>query len=107
MFNWIFWLLSLFAAAAPADPNFVPAVAAEAAYASLIYVAPATAPKPDTKDCKTCKGTGRVRSGDDQGWTKCPDCENRPGMRAIDAPSAKLTAPGKGWPARSVSSDAQ
>lgn len=53
-------------------------VAAEAAYSALLPDAAPVKPKVPTKDCTTCNGTGRVRTGDDQGWTKCPDCEGKP-----------------------------
>lgn len=72
------WLLFLVPPAAPPQRDYVGLVAAEVAYASL-DAPDIEKPKVPTKDCKTCNGTGRVRTGDDQGWTKCPDCEPTPG----------------------------
>lgn len=74
MFEWFFLL---FAPILPMTPpaDYVGQVAAEAAYAALL---PDNVVKPDTPpdpNCKTCEGTGRVRSGDGQGWTKCPTCQ--------------------------------
>jgi hypothetical protein len=77
------WLLAMLALLFPInfsdDTDYTGEVAAEAAYASLLPDPTAVKPKGPTKDCKTCNGTGRVRTGDDQGWTKCPDCEGIPG----------------------------
>jgi hypothetical protein len=82
MLEWLFLLLTP-APAAPPTTDYVGTVAAEAAYAALIPAAEPTKPKVPTKDCTTCNGAGRVRTGDDQGWTKCPDCEGTPGGQAI------------------------
>jgi len=60
--------------AAP-QKDYIALVASEAAYSALIPEAAPVKPKVPTKDCTTCKGTGRVRTGDDHGWTKCPDCD--------------------------------
>lgn len=58
------------------EQDFVGVVAAEAAYVTLLPAGTVPSkPKVDPKNCKTCNGTGRVRTGDDQGWTKCPDCQ--------------------------------
>jgi hypothetical protein len=78
------WLLALLfgtgAAVADATPDYVGQVAAEVAYASVqVDTNPAVKPKVPRNECKTCNATGRVRSGDGQGWTKCPDCEPPPG----------------------------
>lgn len=80
MFKWLITLLVfLFPVNQGANQDYVGRIAAEAAYSALLPDAPTPAkPKVPTKDCKTCNGTGRVRSGDDQGWTKCPDCEGKP-----------------------------
>jgi hypothetical protein len=76
MFDWLFVLLTPSEVQPPRD--YVGHVAAEVAYLSLTQT-DVEKPKVPTKDCKTCNGTGRVRTGDDQGWTKCPDCEPAPG----------------------------
>lgn len=84
MFEWLFLLFTPpgLAADAPLPPKeyYVGLVAAEAAYTTLQAGVP-DAPKPpapppvDPKNCPTCKGTGRIRTGDDQNWTKCPTCQ--------------------------------
>jgi hypothetical protein len=73
MFDWLFVLLTPMAA--PPQADYVGALAAEAAYVSLQPAKPVKPTPINPADCKTCKGTGRVRTGDDQGWTKCPDCQ--------------------------------
>lgn len=84
MFEWIVALLTaLFSLVTPhADTtpkkDYVGLVAAEAAYSALLPDTAPVKPKVPTKDCKTCNGTGRVRTGDDLNWTKCPDCEGKP-----------------------------
>lgn len=85
MFDWLFVLLApLVPYAEPAPrPDYVGVVAAEAAYSALLPDAAPVKPKVPTKDCTTCNGTGRVRSGDGQGWTKCPDCEGLPDGKGI------------------------
>jgi hypothetical protein len=103
MWNWLVWLFSfLTSAAAPvAVPDYVGQVAAEAAYASLRESAGPVKPKVPRSECKTCDGTGRVRSGDNQGWTKCPDCEPDKG----ELPKLDLQVPpGPGFPPRTVPS---
>ena len=85
MFNWLFVLLSFFgwglSHATPTKKDYVGVVAAEAAYSALLSSrAPVTpAPVVDPKNCPTCKGVGKVPSGDGQGWTKCPTCQPTPG----------------------------
>jgi len=99
MWKWLLWLLALIAPAAPAPTtDYVGQVAAEAAYASLRPSAAPTKPKVPRSECKTCDGTGRVRSGDGQGWTKCPDCE------PDDGALPKLESRGPGFPPRAVPS---
>jgi hypothetical protein len=101
MWNWLVWLLSLFTPVAPASApvDYVGPVAAEAAYASLRQSDEPAKPKVPRSECKTCEGTGRVRSGDGQGWTKCPDCEPDEGA----LPRLGLEQPkGPGFPPRAV-----
>lgn len=88
------WLLTLLAFLFPANhtPNadYVGEIAAHVAYADLLPAAKPVKPKVPTKDCTTCNGTGRVRTGDDNNpWTRCPDCDGSTG----DGP-ASPTAPG-------------
>lgn len=73
MLDWLFVLLTPMAA--PPQKDYVGELAAEAAYVSVQPAKPVR-PKPiNPADCKRCNGTGRVRTGDNQGWTKCPDCQ--------------------------------
>ena len=55
--------------------DFVGVVAAEAAYTTFAPEKPKPAPNIDPKNCPTCKGAGRIPTGDDQGWMKCPTCK--------------------------------
>jgi hypothetical protein len=78
MFEWLFLLFSPVLPVMPdATPkkDYIGVVAAEAGYASLVPTATPVKPKVPTKDCKTCKGLGKVPSGDGHEWTKCPDCD--------------------------------
>lgn len=77
MFDWLFIFLTP-VSPAPLPADYVGEVAAELAYISLEET-DVVKPKVPTKDCKKCDGTGRVRTGDLQGWTKCPECEPTPG----------------------------
>lgn len=80
-------LLLLVAQAAPANvPKnyYIGVVAAETAYVAM-QPDKAVDTRIDQKDCKVCNGTGRVRSGDDQGWTKCTNC--KPPSENIGAPN--------------------
>lgn len=88
-FKWLMALVFGLTVVTPPARNYVPDVAAEAAYAALIPDRTPGKKKVATKDCTTCNGTGRVRSGDDQGWTKCPDCEPSPQMQTLLAPGAR------------------
>jgi hypothetical protein len=78
MFEWL-----LFAApvtyAEPPKKDYVGVVAAEVAYAALLPDPQVVKPLVDTKDCTKCNGRGKIRTGDDQGWTDCPDCEPKEG----------------------------
>lgn len=79
MFKWLLALLAfIFPVPQPQQPDYVGLIAADAAYAALLPTPKTIRPKVPTKDCTTCKGTGRVRSGDGHEWTKCPDCEGKP-----------------------------
>lgn len=71
------YLLLLFTPAVPAnvpETYYVGVVAAEAAYVAMQPEKPVDT-RVDRKDCKVCNGTGLVRSGDGQGWTKCANCK--------------------------------
>ena len=97
MNGWLYTLLFLpvvpYAEPAPAS-DYIGMVAAEAAYAALL---PDTArpdkpqPQPVDPNCPTCKGTGKVRSGDGHEWTKCPTCQ--PLTEPGELPKAKVTLP--------------
>ena len=111
MFEWIFLLFTPavpYAAPAPTE-DFVGVVAAEAAYTTLLPSAPnpdTPAPQPIDPNCPTCKGKGKVPSGDGHEWTKCPTCqafaEEAPPVAQPEAqpaaakPRAAQTTPG--WP---------
>jgi hypothetical protein len=112
MFDWLLWLLALLGAGtgphAPTDSkDYVGVVAAEAAYASFLPKAAPVNPAPvDPKNCPTCGGTGRVRTGDGLGWTKCPTCQ--PGTNGEKTPANNpqlpvTTPPKQGWPPRNAS----
>ena len=88
------WLL-LFAQPEPVPQykrDYVGTIAVEAAYASMRPEGPVTKPLVDTKDCTRCNGVGKIRTGDNQGWTDCPDCEKKDGemQSAGPLPSMKL-----------------
>jgi hypothetical protein len=102
MFEWVFLLLTPRVAAdapVPAE-DYVGVVAAEVAYATLDIggavpgPSPAPAPPVDPKNCSTCKNSGRpgwVRTGDGQGWSRCPTCQP---VESASLPSTDTT----GWP---------
>lgn len=75
MYDWLLYLLTPLMTDAAPQKDYVGMVAAEAAYAALLPDKEPVKPLVDPKDCKTCNGLGRVRSGDGQGWEKCPDCQ--------------------------------
>lgn len=75
MFEWLFFFFAPVLPDATPKKDYIGVVAAEAAYASLLPDAAPVKPKVPTKDCKTCKGLGKVPSGDGHEWTKCPDCD--------------------------------
>ena len=92
MFEWL--LLVFFAPVTPhVEPtkkeHYVGVVAAEAAYTAMLpdkeEVKPA---KPIDPNCPTCHGTGKVKSGDQISWTKCPTCQ-----AAEQTPAATTPAP--------------
>lgn len=86
MFEWLFLLLAPAAFAPPETPKtyYVGVVSAEAAYAAMLPEK-AVDTRVDRKDCTVCKGTGQVRSGDGQGWTKCSNCKPPPEELKTDA----------------------
>ena len=65
-------------------PDYVALVAVQAAIVAQMEEAKPT-PKPPLKNCSLCKGTGKVRTGDNQNWTNCP-CTERV---ADDCPDGK------------------
>jgi len=78
MFEWLMLLAPVTYAESP-KKDCVGMVAAEAAYVSFLPDAIPPKVLVDTKDCTRCKGTGRIRTGDDLHWTDCPDCEPKDG----------------------------
>jgi hypothetical protein len=97
MWKWLLAFLAfLFPVNKAVDTDYVGEIAAHAAYASLLPNAKPVKPKVPTKDCTTCNGTGRVRSGDGHEWTKCPDCDGSTGSATIppaETPSIKTPKP--------------
>lgn len=98
MFDWLFLLF--FAPVAPPHvtppkKEYVGMVAAEAAYVAMLPDKKEVKPdRPIDPNCKTCSGTGKVRSGDGISWTKCPTCqaqqaiEEQPRMEMQEPPEA-------------------
>lgn len=88
MFKWLAALLALlFSFSGGETQDYVGQVAAEAAYSALLPSGSPSKPKVPTKDCTTCNGTGRVRTGDsNHPWTKCPDCDGSLGSQLPDQP---------------------
>lgn len=89
MFDWLFLFFSAGTAhVEPPKQDLVGVVAAEAAYSALLPDAAPVKPKVPTKDCTTCKGSGRVPTGDSNNpWTKCPDCD--PDLGAVKQPKSE------------------
>jgi len=83
--------------------DYVGVVAAEAAYASLVRETAPVKPNPpvDPKNCSTCGGTGKVKTGDGQGWTKCPTCQPMTTPEKPTMPMTNPPSPAVGFPARS------
>lgn len=73
--------------------------AAELAYTTLetapVNPEPEPAPpRPIDPNCPTCKGTGKVRTGDNQNWTKCPRCQgDGQKMAAPNLPAFRQSVP--------------
>lgn len=95
MFKWLAALLVfLFPIVSGNNADYVGDVAAEAAYSAMLTSAAPSKPKVPTKDCTTCNGTGRVRTGDaNHPWTKCPECEGVPATPTGDALKDVLSDP--------------
>lgn len=75
MINLLWFFLPVVSDAAP-QKDYVGVVAAEVAYVALLPDATPVDPQPVNPDpnCPTCRGLGKVPSGDGQGWSKCPTC---------------------------------
>ena len=71
--TWLFfWLTD------DAVHNYTPEVAVAIAYElSVEETQPGPVNGKPDPNCKYCKGTGKIRTGDDQGWTEC-DCVSQP-----------------------------
>lgn len=72
----LLWFFIPVATDAATQKDYIGVVAAEAAYVALLPDTAPVAPTPVTPDpnCPTCRGVGKVPSGDGQGWSKCPTC---------------------------------
>lgn len=102
---WIVWVLMAMYPQPPQPPevqyaqpqqkDYVAMVAAEAAYTTLLSGTPSKpepAPTPvDPANCSTCKGLGKVPTGDGQGWTKCPTCKGGTGDNTVANAAAAPT----------------
>lgn len=104
MYELLVWIASFFAFLTPTSyadapqTDYIGVVAAEAAYsAALPGSAPVAPKKPVDPNCKTCDGTGKVRSGDGLGWSPCPTCQAEDSIKAeaLQAPSAEITKPSR------------
>lgn len=83
-------LLLLLAPVAPADvpkTYYIGVVSAEVAYIAMQPETPIDT-RVERKDCKVCGGSGLVKSGDGQGFTKCSNCKP-PVESLMNAPRAK------------------
>jgi hypothetical protein len=94
MFEWLMLLLApLVPDVTPPQKDYIGVVAAETAYSALLSGTTAVKPtpaKPVDPNCPTCKGAGKVPSGDGQGWTKCPTCQPTQMQPLKSAPVMKL-----------------
>lgn len=101
MFEWLLWLFFVPASMGAADvqtppEHYVGLVAAEAAYTTLLPRAPEPDKppvRPIDPNCPTCKGKGKVPSGDGQGWSNCPTCQPLMAPDKPVLPRAKSTLP--------------
>lgn len=83
MYEFLMWLAALITSmfgvsnVAPPQQDYIGVVAAEAAYSAMLPgSAPVKPKKPIDPNCKTCKGKGKVPSGDGLGWSPCPICQS-------------------------------
>lgn len=93
MFEWLFLFFFPTAQthAQPPKKDFVGVVAAEAAYTAMLPSKKEVTPsKPIDPNCPTCRGVGKVRSGDGISWTKCPKCQASDAMMPVQNPSMRL-----------------
>lgn len=92
MFEWLMLLLTPTVAtyAEPPKKDYVGVVAAEVAYSALLSDAAPVKPKPVDPNCPTCRGTGKVPSGDGQGWSNCPTCQPLHLQMKTPSPAMKL-----------------
>lgn len=55
-------------------PDYIAIIATQAAIIAQMEEAKPS-PKPPLQNCPKCKGTGKVKTGDNQNWTNCPCTE--------------------------------
>ena len=98
MYEFLLWLAAFFAPApapvtyaAPVQKDYIGLVAAEAAYSAALPSSAPDKPVDHPKDCKLCGGTGKIPSGDGQGWTKCPG--TRMMLSGSASPSVEISKP--------------
>lgn len=76
MYEWLLTLLTFVSPNVAPSQDYIGVVSAEAAYAAFVPSKKEVTPdKPIDPNCPTCKGVGKIPSGDGQGWTKCPTCQ--------------------------------
>lgn len=104
MYELFLWLIAFFFSPTPAavyadapKTDYIGVVAAEAAYSAALPGSAPVKPKPPIDpNCKTCKGTGKIPSGDGLGWSPCPTCqaelEVAPSMKLQKSPRAPAQA---------------
>jgi hypothetical protein len=93
MFEWLFLFFfpTVPSHAEPPKKDFVGVVAAEAAYTAMLPGKKEVTPdRPIDPNCPTCRGTGKVKSGDGISWTKCPTCQAAMQKPSSQQPSMRL-----------------
>jgi hypothetical protein len=93
MFEWLLLLFTPVPPYAPPKKDYIGVVAAEVACASMLPRKKEVAVWHDDPGCPTCKGTGKVPSGDKNGTTECPDPRHFAPVKGGALPMRTLPAP--------------